>query len=148
MSKPSRLSAAVLCYNVPVLSGSIRLAIASCRKAVATVVRKPIPIDKTKRCKAIVQRNVGSFNADGTEAEATRTNRVPLSVFLHGLPTASLGIGERPFPFSDDCWKVCIIDADRKWNVHALFDDVDSRKHDFGIMLGRDGRDWGDLLDI
>ena len=37
--------AAVLCYNIAVLSGR----------------RKPIPIDKTKRCKAIVSRNVGSF---------------------------------------------------------------------------------------
>lgn len=32
---------------------------------------KPIPIEK--RCKAIVEWNVGSFNADGTEAEDTRT---------------------------------------------------------------------------
>ena len=50
----------VLWYNLNVLSGSIRLAIASCRKAVATAVRKPIPIDR-KRCKAIVSWNVGSF---------------------------------------------------------------------------------------
>ena len=99
MPKSSRLSAAVLCYNVPVLSGSIRLAIASCRKAVATALRKPIPIDKTKRCKAIVVRNLGTFFGDDTGAEVCAHTRAPLSVFHHGHPKASYEIGERPFPF-------------------------------------------------
>ena len=51
----------------------------------ATAVRrKPIPIDKTKRCKAIVGRNVGNFCKDGTVAEVSATPCAPLSVFLYG----------------------------------------------------------------
>ena len=76
----------VLWYNLTVLSGRM----------------SPIPIDR-KRCKAIVKRNVGSFRTGDTGAEVCAHTRAPLSVFQFGHPTASLEIGERPFPFSDGC---------------------------------------------
>ena len=69
---------------------------------------KPIPIDKTKRCKAIVVRNLGTFFGDDTDAEVCAHVRAPLSVFHHGHPKASYEIGERPFPFSDDCRAVAM----------------------------------------
>ena len=77
----------VLWYNLNVLSGRC----------------KPIPIDKTKRCKAIVKRNLGTFGGDDPGAEVCAHVRAPLSVFHHGHPKASLEIGERPFLFSDGC---------------------------------------------
>ena len=50
-----------------------------------------------KRCKAIVQRNLGTFNGDDTVAEVNAHACVPLFVFHHRHPKASLEIGERPF---------------------------------------------------
>ena len=66
--------------------------------------RKPIPIGKTKRCKAIVVRNLGTFFGDDTDAEVCAHTRAPLSVFHHGHPKASYEIGERPFPFLVGCY--------------------------------------------
>ena len=40
---------------------------------------------------------------DDTDAEVSAHARVPLSVFQLGLSRASSEIGERPFPFFDDC---------------------------------------------
>ena len=77
----------VLWYNSNVLSGRMS---------------SPIPIDR-KRCKAIVKRNVGSFEYGDTDAEECAHTRAPLSVFRTGHPTASLEIGERPFLFPDGC---------------------------------------------
>ena len=63
-------------------------------------------MDKTKRCKAIVTWNVGSFDADDTGAGASAHARAPLSVFLQGHPTAPSEIGGRPFLFFDDSFAV------------------------------------------
>ena len=43
------------------------------------------------------------FRTGDTVAEANAQNRVPLSVFQFGHPTASVEIRERPFPFFTDC---------------------------------------------
>ena len=79
----------ILWYNIDVLSGW------ACS----------IPIDKTKRCKAIVRRNVGSFRIDDTVVGDCAHTRAPLFVFRFGHPTASSEIGERPFPFFVIVWR-------------------------------------------
>lgn len=45
---------------------------------------KHIPIDKTKRCKAIVSRKGQMFHVDGTEAEVGAIIRAPLFVSRQG----------------------------------------------------------------
>ena len=65
--------------------------------------RKPIPIDKTKRCKAIVSRKPDKLLSTILMQGRTRTLACLSLYFDDGFIGASTEIGERPFSFSDGC---------------------------------------------
>lgn len=71
---------------------------------------------------------------------------MPLFVFISGNPTASTEIGERPFPFCDDCRQreaIASEDKDREVD-YTLLEDVDLCRR----LKARDEGAWKYVLDV